>query len=360
MSENSRRATLIDVAVCLISAVIVVSLLQLFLGTPIEPGRRAQCAVNVRSFAQASINYETTHGQFPGYCMDFGTFAGGSDPSIPGSHDVPSHRKIGTWAVALLPYIDQQAVYDIWSEDRFPIIVGPDNKDGSTGISGVGFTEFAAANIPTFQCPSATSDAKHGVNSYVCNAGMHPIGNTSFAQSMSAANGVFNNKYSGLSADGVSVPVGPSVSFSDIKDGLSQTLLFSENVNALPWHRAGFIDAKDLELPNGQSEVREVRYPNTSRYGQGLVWHTKSTPLRKVDGSGAMQLEELQMTRWNCSDLARPSSYHDEGVNASFADGSIKLIVDTIDYKVYQAMLTPHGRASDVPDPSFVLTDELD
>jgi prepilin-type processing-associated H-X9-DG protein len=53
---------------------------------------------------------------------------------------------------------------------------------------------------------------------------------------------------------------------------------------------------------------------------------------------------------------ARPSSAHARGVNMGFADGSSRFISETIDYRVYQALMTPNGAKSDVPMPSFTVT----
>jgi hypothetical protein len=57
--------------------------------------------------------------------------------------------------------------------------------------------------------------------------------------------------------------------------------------------------------------------------------------------------------------LARPSSAHVEGVNAGMGDGATRFINSNIDYRVYQALMTPRGKSSYVPWPEFVLTDEL-
>ena len=65
-------------------------------------------------------------------------------------------------------------------------------------------------------------------------------------------------------------------------------------------------------------------------------------------------LYSLRMDHENAVVVARPSSAHAEGFNASFADGSSRYISETIDYRVYQALLTPSGKSSLVPDPSFV------
>lgn len=61
------------------------------------------------------------------------------------------------------------------------------------------------------------------------------------------------------------------------------------------------------------------------------------------------------MTGSNAADLARPSSAHTEGVSMAMADGTTRFVSDSVDYRVYQALMTPRGWKSDVPAPSYVL-----
>jgi hypothetical protein len=42
-------------------------------------------------------------------------------------------------------------------------------------------------------------------------------------------------------------------------------------------------------------------------------------------------------------------------VNAAFADGSTRFIDENINYRVYQALLTPWGKTSSVPYPKYVV-----
>ena len=77
-------------------------------------------------------------------------------------------------------------------------------------------------------------------------------------------------------------------------------------------------------------------------------------------GGGGDRIDILRMNPANCRSLARPSSMHSDLCNFAMADGSVKVITNSIDYRVYQAILTPNGVKSHVPFPGFVLTDELE
>ena len=88
----------------------------------------------------------------------------------------------------------------------------------------------------------------------------------------------------------------------------------------------------------------------------------------KINGGGAtvsddrftLTLDDVTTTGRTPADLARPSSAHVDGVNTSMADGTTRFIKSSIDYRVYQALMTLRGKSSSVPFPEFVLTDELE
>lgn len=378
---NARRCamTLVELLAVIFCVLVIFSLLIPAIDHH-KPHRRNWCATQIKNFALASIQYENTKGRFPGYVEDFGTWTAGDVPTDPAILTAdPSqrrtHRKIGTWAVALLPWLDAQPTYEHWTQDRFPVVFSSSPElPLSSGGSGDGFAAMAAPNLAIFQCPSdpLKGDYSHGRNSYVCNTGMYhrQDGKTvvGFAESMTAANGVFNNKFAGLDRSGQPVPVGPPVTLNDFPDGQSYTMLITENLQAMPWHRAGLIDAADLLVVSGKAEID---YQPTSRFTTGVVWHHEDDalgtgaevvkPVHRINGAPAGgDRYSLTMTTGNAADLARPSSAHTaNGVNMGMADGSTRFVSETIDYRVYQALLTPDGAASDVPMPSFVLPPEV-
>jgi prepilin-type N-terminal cleavage/methylation domain-containing protein len=378
----------------LVELLVVITIIGILMGLLIpavnaarETARRNQCATQIKNLALAAMQYENSKKQFPGFLQNYGTFAGGADPSDPANYGgtVPRHIKLGTWAVALLPWLDAQATYEHWTEDRYPIMADSATADleVSTGESGDGFHGNAAPNLAIMQCPSnPVSVGDLGKNSYIANNGMHPVradGTTSvvtFEASQSRNNGVFNTKYIGTST---TLAIGPKVRLDDFKDGQGNTLLFSENLQAIPWHRPGFVNAANLQLTTGTPPPTDVAYPSSARYVHGMVWHyedddsgittmtwTNGTPeavnkKHLINGGGNTTSEDkftLTMTSANASDLARPSSAHVDGVNVGTADGGTRFIQDSIDYRTYQALLTLRGKSSDVPWAEFVLKGE--
>lgn len=407
MKTKPSGFTLVELLVVITIIGILMGLLIPAVNTARETARRNQCSTQIKNLSLAAIQYENTKGEMPGYVQSFGrhdSYIDPSDPSNSGAALAP-HMKIGTWAVALLPWLDAQPTYEHWSEDRYPILhtnVSGAEHEATSGASGDGFHSLAAPNLAVMQCPSnPVAVGDFAKNSYISNNGLchssgpssflnAPSGSSVFAESQNRANGVFNCKYNVTSVnsrgDGVHEFEGPRVRLDDFKDGAGNTMLFAESVQALPWSRAGFINASNVTLADPAHKDVVFAVEN-ARYVHGMVWHYadpknsdaalasfwnkngNAAPqlpnavvgFYRINGGGTSVSDEifnLQMTTANAAQIARPSSAHTDGVNAAMADGGTRFIADSIDYRVYQALLTPRGKSSNVPFPEYVYSDE--
>ncbi len=373
----------------LVELLVVIAIIGILIGLSVpavhqarQRMNQAQCAENLRQIAIATTNFETTHGRLPGYCQKFGEFAGGIDPADPGSFagNVPRHLKIGSWQVAVLSKLDKQPIYERWAYDRYPLL---SDGAGERRSTVEGYSTIAATNLEVFQCPSTSgSIALDGLNSYIANTGMHhdtlPFTYTrpgagmrtvTFAQSMSRENGAFSNQYAGFDSANPSnlVPVGKPMRYGDFKDGRSSTMLFSENQQAQPWYLTALTRNTNHLTRIATVGGKDVSpYPIESRYVQGCVWHFEddmsfagAPPVAAQHKINGGDVYNTFMTSTNLDDVARPSSLHVGGVNMAMADGSVRYVREGIDYRTYQALLTPNGRSSDVPMNEFVPLTEL-
>ena len=280
--------TLVELLVVIAIIGILVSLTFTGVGGALATMRRSQCSENLRQLAIATINYEIGKDELPGYCQKFGEFAGGADPSDIGNYsgNVPPHIKIGSWQVAILSKLDNQPIYEHWTSDRYPLI---SDGQGERRATTEGYSLVAAPNLNVFQCPSASNTlSTHGINHYVANTGMHveefPFSyvrpgqsarTVSFARSMDQSNGAFNNKYAGFHPGDTSqlVPTGKQTRTSDFKDGRGNTMLLSENHQAMPWHLTRLTgNPNHLTTIQTVGTQRVVAYPAESRFLQGAVW----------------------------------------------------------------------------------------
>ncbi len=408
MKRPNYGFTLVELLVVITIIGILMGLLIPAVNAARETARRNQCAANIKNLGLAAVQYENTKGSLPPWVNKYGFFDASSssvDPSDLANFSgmVPTHVKVGGFGVAILPWLDAQPTYEHWTQDRYPIISdGAGDLQQSTGLSGNGFHELAGPNLAIFQCPSnPVSKGSHGKNSYISNNGMSQIFTTqnhdassnvatvcaTFLASQKKSNGCSIAGYRGLDPGTTTMlPTASAPNLDDLKDGQGYTMLYSENVQAAPWFRPGFLDFNDLAPASGEDieETTELRY---SRFTNGAVWHFEDPQAAQLNGLGitspagasvqpvyqqhkingggntvAEDIFNLSMgqNRFDAASLARPSSAHVDGVNCAFADGQTRFVTVSVDYRVYQALLTPRGKSSDVPWQEFVLTSELE
>lgn len=308
------------------------------------------CLNSLKNLSLATINFETTKREYPGYQARFGVREDGS-------------AKIGSWLVHLLPMVEQQALRDIWDDTTT-------NDEWSRAVGGQdkGALQKFYPSISWLNCPVDRMERPaYASTSYVANAGFHLVQRDpaleleSYASaaddserstiSQRSANGVFVNRLGSQVIDPVSgkaVAVfgnaAAPVRSADIRDGTSQTILFSENCNKLSWSAFSITD-------------------ETARAKLGIVWlYAGSTssdgrpqPLKVIS---TMRINYNKGFVGSGPTSARPTSFHPYIVNIAMADGSVRSLSEDIDYRVYQSLMAPHDASSDIPDLDYKLRED--
>ena len=118
--------------------------------------------------------------------------------------------------------------------------------------------------------------------------------------------------------------------------------MFTENLDAADWHRVGktmngFVWLNAMELGHDPDPSEAT--------GEPIPAQQPPPPWVRINGQAGSQ---VTLT-------ARPSSNHVGGVMMVFADGRVLFVKQTIDYEVYQQLMTPNGAKSDMPRRSYVL-----
>ena len=370
MRRTKLGFTLVELLVVIAIIGILVGLLLPAVQAAREAARRTQCTNNVKNLALATVNFETTKKQYPGYQARFGAAGSGSTATF----------KVGSWVVSLLPSLEQQALRDRWDDSSLNVgwngTAAPITFNSSSTRANV---EEFYPDINILICPSDTANAEPAaLNSYVANCGFyfgHPNGanglagfpasptaghsleSTSSIWSQRAQNGVFTNKAMGTFGYNPG-----KVSADQMRDGTSQTLAFSENMQADGWDYV-------VSVPQTGTNVALGDSPRTHL---GIVWHyllddpattTRRDSTNTIIPAGTVQPvnkvngNKLLATTGNY-EAARPSSNHPGTVVAAMLDGSTKSIDEGIEYHVYQALLTPQSRQSDVPNNLYLLKEK--
>lgn len=333
-SQCRRAFSLIELLVVMAIIAILLAITLPAVTQARTAARRTQCLNNLRNITFALTNFEQTQRRLP---------ASGNFFDANG-RIAPHH----SWAVSILPWVDQQPLFDQWDLDK--PITDPANRP------------LAQTHVPVYLCPTDLSRSRKGLGdlSYTVNGG---IGFT-----IRTASGVedcpvdSSKTVLDLNGNGVGCPANQASdgqpsdkrifkqmglfflenwnsgitqrhhSLADAKDGLSQTFLASENVRVgydpnSP--RAGFASPDPYRCafyignpcPTGSCTAGAVNYL-LSNSGANRI----NSGLRKPEGMSPV-----------------PNSFHGGGVHMAFADGHVVFLSESIDGAAYAAMASPQG-----------------
>lgn len=321
----------------LIELLVVISIIGMLAGLMLpavqsarEQGRRTTCMNNQKNIALALIQYEQTKGRFPhwranGDCAWSGTST--NAVGFPGSGKL----QLG-WIPQIFPYIEQTQLYNV--------------------VQNTGYNSADCdLSIETFVCKSAgTADVN--MNNYVANCGI-PDGPVVQNESVYAAGDT--SKSNGMLTDGLCG--GAKISINDVKDGTSNTILVSENLQAGNiWaskeYLVGFCVEPTLDdrgkisgyvgAPAESTVVPEtiaigVTAPMKPNYLRDSI-----TDPSVLAATNASLVTADQLTSWA---WARPSSSHPGVVVSAMVDGSTRVVSESVDAEVLTKVMAPNDKA---------------
>ena len=325
--------TIIELLVSLAIIGILMALLLPALSGARETARKTQCMSNLHNLGLAMTLFDTAQKRLPAS----GNWSHNANlDSFPHS----------TWAVAILPHIDQSALYNKWDFDK--PMDDPVNDP------------LARSQIPVYQCPSDISLLGRGDLSYTVNGGVGYT--TRFSNGTRDVPVDTEIRSLDLNGDGIfphdtsqsgNIPSDRDLfkrmglffmetwntditkrhhQLADVTDGTSHTIMLAENVRvgADPTYaRGGFAntDPKRCAFYLADPCQNQSCTPGNVDYS--------------LSNSGAFRINSGLTQPEGESPV--PNSFHTGGAMIALADGSVRMISETIDGPVYSALLTPQG-----------------
>ncbi|WDI43336.1 DUF1559 domain-containing protein [Bremerella sp. P1] len=259
--NRQRGFTLVELLVVIAIIGVLIALLLPAVQQAREAARRSQCSNNLKQIGLALHNYHDTFGSFPSAWIQVG-----------------SSRYHG-WGALILPFMEQGNIHENLAPDF------GNSRSANT-------EDKAGAIISGYLCPSSSlterSDAGHGRSNYQCSKG-----------------GAYqNNDKGGMFWDN------SDVSFRDVTDGTSHTIMVGEN--------EGHSNPGDAGLPVWAQ-------PNKNNLAGRQSLHSYGNRYEHIINA---YLDAGQCTG-KCD--AGFSSRHPGGAQFVFADASVHFLPETIE-----------------------------
>ncbi len=293
-------------AFTLIELLVVIAIIALLIGLLLpavqkvrSAAARLQCANNMKQLALATSNYELTYGNYP--------------PS--NTNSAPFHG----WAALILPYIEQENVKNtyVFTANWFDTVN----------------TAARSTQIKTYQCPASNGN-RIGESAFLDGSGTTYKGASWDYTNLSVValplltylNYPDPASYPSIWR-GVMSSLGSSI--AQITDGLSNTILFSEDSNRPEYWVKG-VRVYDRIPPFGGAAAGST---------SGGVWadHLKGFGIEGTSADGNTLVGECAI---NCNNSYEIYSFHSGGANAAMADGSVRFLRESMTIRTLAALTT--------------------
>lgn len=312
-SLGQRKAfTLVELLVVIAIIGVLIALLLPAVQQAREAARRSQCINNLKQIGLAAHNHHDTFLKFPAALYNHNNGYAGNNES----------DQIGpNWAVKLLPFVEQSALYDAFNvNENNANTVDKWNRD-VTLPNG----EFARAQeIPGYLCPSdAASKTPYNSGSLGGNWGRgNYAANGGFQSWWNDGESTTPNGYSqSISSDGV-FTVNKGKNMSAVTDGTSNTALVDEI-------RIGEVDTD-------QRGVWALGVSGSSIVNNFSRGDCHGPNDRNSNSDDVLDCQDFADGRGGCwegctNTQAVARSLHPGIVNIVYVDGSVSSIAETID-----------------------------
>ena len=285
-----------------------------------EAARRMQCTNNMKQLGLALQNYHSARGKFPFAGADYGWC---QYPEIAGS----LHIRNWNGMVFLLPYLEQQVIYDRFNQTSAASDVMEGNQAccapttsrgtlmGSPTTSGN--AQLSTEMIAGLLCPSDDGDIWLPLGGHYSAASGYGGAKTNYDFSASSR---YECKYWQTQPENERRMFGENTAFrdKDVTDGLSNTVAFAETLRTIyngytpAWAYRGWVM---LGIDLGENKINVYTWP-------GVIANPERSRLKWYSSAGSM---------------------HGNGANIVMADGSVHYLTEETEPQVLEAVSTMAG-----------------
>ena len=288
---TKRGFTLVELLVTISVIAVLAGLLLPAVQQAREASRRISCCNNLKELGLGLHQFHDTHNAFPP-----GNVKGPYPPA--GVYWMADHG----WAVFILPYIEQNPLYDRYQWDQ--------------NLTSPGNQTVVACALNTFCCPSTPER-----NRFDWTHGTFPADGTKGACGDYAPTWSVAPVLGGNDLRGVLVPM-QMTALKDIMDGSSSTIMLTEDA--------------------GRPRLWQGGYAGPDQAVAGGPWAGFNTGIT-LTGSQPGGGSKPGPCALNCTNDHEVYSFHVGGANAVFADGHLRFLKNGTNLRVLAALVTRAG-----------------
>ena len=315
--SSEKAFTLIELLVVIAIIAVLISVLLPAVQSAREAARRIQCVNNLKQIGLTVHGFHDTNNQFPSSLRPSGLTTA---PRIAG-------------VLRLLPFMDQKPLYDnynlqlTWGDvsnstlarTRLSVFICPSSPADVTRLDGIPeispWTPTAAAIID--YSPIANIDPRLYTAGLLAQAG--------------SGNGILEKN--------------ATVTMARVSDGLSNTILFAESAGRpFKYFKGGKLRNSNLSASriNGGGWARpasDISFKGSSADGSSVIGQC---PLNCTNGDD-IAAAAFPNPIYNTEGTSEVYAFHPGGAGILLGDGSVRFVKESINLKIFAALITRDG-----------------
>jgi prepilin-type N-terminal cleavage/methylation domain-containing protein/prepilin-type processing-associated H-X9-DG protein len=310
-TARRRGFTLIELLVAIAIIAVLIGLLLPAVQKVREAASRIQCGNNLKQLGLAMHNYHDSMETFPPpYVNKGGSYLNSGFPFTHG------------WAPFLLPYLEQQPLYDLYRWD-FPQYA-PENGP------------VIATQLKLFQCPSTPGQGRYytrgpfahfrtkgACGDYTPTLGVNPLlAQLGWVDPAGDYRGALTNTPTPALGPSILSTTTTGTRLTDITDGTSTTILLTEDA--------------------GRPRVWQAGKAGPDQALSGGPWNSFKGPII-LQGSSSDGTTQPGPCALNCTNDGEVYAFHTGGANAVFADGHVRFLQVGMGIRVMARLITRAG-----------------